>query len=97
MPRKESNSGSIDDLAHVSSEYCLSDALTKHSAKPDQLIKAVDTGAIKNVDSHPPFRSLTKHKAFMAYWVLKFLDRPRDVLTVLGEPVYEDVLHALAQ
>ena len=33
MLRKESCSRQIDDLAHVSSAYCLSDCLTKSSAK----------------------------------------------------------------
>ena len=33
--RHESCSGSVDDLAHVVSSDCLSDCLTKASAKPD--------------------------------------------------------------
>ena len=41
MLRKESNSGQMHDLAHVRSEDCLADFLTKHSAKADELIKAV--------------------------------------------------------
>ena len=41
MLRTQANSGSIDDLAHVVSQDCLSDSLTKHSAKPDALIRAV--------------------------------------------------------
>ena len=40
MLRKESNSGQMHDLAHVRSEDCLADLLTKHSAKADELIKA---------------------------------------------------------
>ena len=39
MLRRESNSGAIDDLAHVVRAQCLSDALTKHSAKADELIR----------------------------------------------------------
>ena len=64
--RHESCSGSIDDLAHVVSEDCLSDCLTKHSAKSTALIKAVNTGVLPHVDKHPPFRELmkTKHKAY---------------------------------
>ena len=46
MLRRESNSGAIDDLAHVVSAQCLSDALTKHSAKADELIRAVESGII---------------------------------------------------
>jgi hypothetical protein len=47
MLRRESNSSAIDDLAHLVSKYCLSDALTKHSAKPDELVKAVETDNIR--------------------------------------------------
>ena len=39
MLRRESNSG--EDLAHVVSAQCLSDALTKHSSRADELIRAV--------------------------------------------------------
>ena len=48
--RHEACSGSIDDLAHVVSQDCLSDCLTKTSAKPEFLVKAVDTGFLPNVD-----------------------------------------------
>ncbi len=69
MLRKESISGRIDDLAHVSSADCLSDCLTKHSAKPDAIIQAVESGYLKNIDKHPPFRTLLKHKAFLGKWI----------------------------
>jgi putative heme degradation protein len=69
MLRRESNSGVIDDLAHVVSKYCLSDALTKHSAKPDELVKVVEIGNIRCVDMHPPVRSLIKHKAYLVAWL----------------------------
>ena len=64
--RHESCSGSIDDLAHVVSEDCLSDCLTKNSAKPTALVKAVNDGILPNVDKHPSFRELmrSKHKAY---------------------------------
>ena len=39
MLRHESNSGQLDDLSHIASEYCRADPLTKSSAKPDQLVK----------------------------------------------------------
>ena len=94
MLRKESNSGSIQDLAHIVSEYCLSDSLTKHSAKPDALVSAVTTGIIKNVDVHPAFRTLIKHKAFFAVWAVNFLDTPRMVLSVLGEYMYDEIQEA---
>ena len=55
MMRKEACSGNLDDLAHAASQDCLSDCLTKHSAKPDNLIKAIDTGVLPSVDMHPNF------------------------------------------
>jgi hypothetical protein len=99
MLRRESNSGSIDDLAHIISQYCLSDALTKHSAKPDELIKAVETGNLLQVDIHPPFRSLLKHKAFLCLWLCSNLPtssrqnsiRPNDVISFLEEPIWEEM------
>ena len=42
MLRRESCSGSVDDMSHVRTEHCLTDCLTKHSAKPDNLLHAVD-------------------------------------------------------
>ena len=54
MLRKESNSNALDDLAHVSSS-CLADPLTKASALADELVKAVNTGVLPEVDIHPPF------------------------------------------
>ena len=86
--RTEACSGSIQDLAHVISEDCMADCLTKTSAKPDALIKAVDTGILPNVDKHPPFRELMqhKHKAFMqlAYWLHRNLPEARNIVTFLG-------------
>ena len=35
MLRKESCSGAIEDLAHVCTNVCMADCLTKNSAKPD--------------------------------------------------------------
>ena len=70
MLRRESISRSIAELAHVANQYCSSDALTKHSAKTDELIKAVETGILEQLDLHPSFRSLLKHKAFLCFWLL---------------------------
>ena len=53
---QEACSGQIEDLAHVVSVDCLSDCLTKASAKADALVKAVSTGVLSNLDLHPPFR-----------------------------------------
>ena len=97
MLRKESGSGNIEDLAHVKSEYCLSDALTKHSAKPDELIRAVETGLLRQVDTHPPFRSLLKHKAYLCLWITKFVKEPLKVVSFLGEDVQQQVLQSWYQ
>ena len=61
MLRKESTSGKIDDLAHVSSADCLSDALTKHSAKPDALLHAVDTGRLQPTDAGEYDQRVSRH------------------------------------
>ena len=73
MLRKEACSGSIDDLAHVRTEVCLSDCLTKMSAKSDALRKAIDTGILPDVDMHPSFRTLMQHKAFMLEWLVSYV------------------------
>ena len=73
MLRKEACSGQIEDLAHVVSVDGLSYCLTKSSAKADALVKAVSTSIIKNIDMHPPFRSLLTHKAFLHNGFISFL------------------------
>ena len=83
MLRKEASSGNIDDLSHVRTEDCLADSLTKASAKPDALIKAVDTGELPKVDTHPPFRTLLKHKAYLTGWIAHNIDDARDVIYFL--------------
>ena len=50
--RKEACSGSIHDLAHILTQNCSSDCLTKASAKADNLITAVTTGELLDVDIH---------------------------------------------
>ncbi len=87
MLRKEACSGAIDDLAHVDTSKCLSDCLTKHSAKPDELLETVDTGVLKDVDCHPPFRELLRHKAYLAEWTVRNLKDATSLFTVLCEPV----------
>ena len=81
--RKESMSGSIDDLAHVKTEDMLADCLTKTSAKPDVLVKAVNHGVLPNVDTHPEFRSLLKHKAFLVAWCCQNLNDARDIVSFM--------------
>ena len=52
MLRKEACSGSIHDLAHISTQNCLADCLTQSSAKADNLITAVKTGRLLQVYVH---------------------------------------------
>jgi hypothetical protein len=91
MLRKEACSGNIDDLAHVKTEDCLADCLTKASANPMSLINAIMTGDLKNIDCHKPFRELVQHKAFLLEWLRSQLSHvPSHVqLRYLGEPLYE--------
>ena len=87
MLRKEAVSGTIDDLAHIDTNHMLADCLTKASAKPDTLIKAVDTGVIHNVDSNPEFRRLLKHKAYLVHWMAHHLHDTRDAVSFLAEEI----------
>ena len=87
MLRKESNSGQMHDLAHVSSAYCLSDALTKSSAHADQLLKSIDTGILEKVDEHPPFQNLLQHKAFLCSWLKKIVSASHNVHSFFGTTV----------
>ena len=69
MLRKEACSGSIHDLGHISTLNCLAYCLTKASAKADNLITAVKTVDLLEVDIHPNFRTLMEHKALLVYMV----------------------------
>ena len=91
MLRHESNTGNIDDLSHVASEFCLADPLTKHTAKPDELVRSIETGTLRQVDVHPPFRTLVKHKAFITEWVINNLPDPQFVLTFFAEDISDCV------
>ena len=73
MLRKEACAGSIHDLAHIPTKNSLADCLTKASAKADNLITAVQTGKLFNIDIHPEFRTLMEHKAFLSTWCKTFL------------------------
>ncbi len=64
MLRKEACSGAIEDLAHVKTEYCLSDPLTKGTIKADTLVQAVETGVLPEIDANPLFRKGLQHKAY---------------------------------
>ena len=50
--RKEACSGNIHDLAHIPTQDCLADCLTEASTKADNLIAAVKTGRLLDVDIH---------------------------------------------
>ena len=92
MLRHESNKSHLDDLSHIASEYCLADPLTKSTAKPDQLVSSITTGKLENVDVHPPFRSLLKHKAFfLTTWVIETLSEPHNLLTFFCEDISDYV------
>ena len=87
MLRKEACSGSIADLSHIRTQSCLADCLTKKSANPQNLIDAVRQGVLKEVDAHPPFRSLLEHKAYLRSWlptVCSHVDFRHDVF-LLGD------------
>ena len=58
MLRNETCSGSIHDLARFSTRNCLADCLTKSSTKADNLITAVKTIRLLEVDVRPNFRTL---------------------------------------
>ena len=87
MLRKEVCSGGIDDLSHARSEDCLSDCLTKHFAKPDNLIKASETGVLPNVDSHPLFRTMLQHRAYLSQWAHRNLDIPAEQSFLLMQEI----------
>ena len=90
MLRHESNSGQLDDLSHIS-ESCLADPLTKSSAKPDQLVRSIETGILQNVDVHPPFRSLLKHKAFLSQWVADYMHDARQAIAFMADDISQDM------
>ena len=69
MLRKEACSGSISDLSHIRTQWCLAVCLTNKSANPQNLIDVVRSGILKEVDSHPPYRSLLEHKAYLRSWL----------------------------
>ena len=96
MLRKESNSGALDDLAHVSSRFCLADPLTKASALADELVKAVNTGILPEVDIHPPFRELLQHKAFLIEWLIVNIENVATAVAFLGTDI-GDIQNVLLQ
>ena len=47
--------------------------MTKTSAKADNLITAVKTGILLDVDIHTDFRTLMKHKTSLSTWCTKLI------------------------
>ena len=92
MLRNKNNSAQMHDLAHVRSEHCLADSLTKHSAKADELIKAVLTGNLLNVDAHPPFRTMLQNKAFLVEWLAHNTKHGPDIVAFAGVGVAEPMI-----
>ena len=85
MLRKEACSGSIHDLAHIPTQNCLTDCLTKASAKANNLITAVKTGRLLDVDIHPDFRTLIEQKAFISTYYRTFMHtREKDVCFLIA-------------
>ena len=66
MLRKEACSGSFHDLAHFPTQKIWAGCSTKASAKADNLITAVKTGRLLDVDIHSDFRTRLEHKAFLS-------------------------------
>ena len=98
--RTEASSGAIDDLAHVVTADMLGDCLTKHSVKPDNLIKAIETGHLPNVDKHPPFREMmrNRHKAYeLAEWCVVHLKKGWEIATFALIPIRDEVLEVTSQ
>ena len=74
MLRKEACSGSIHELARISTENCLAVCLAKSSTKADTLITAVKTGRQLERDGRPNFRTLLmEHKAFLSIGCRTFM------------------------
>ena len=84
MLRKEACSRSTHDLAHIPTQNCLADCLTKSSAKADNLITAAKTGRLFNVDFHLNFRTLMEHKAFLSTWCRTFMHTREKIVSFLG-------------
>ena len=69
MLRKEAWSGSIHDLAHISTQNCLADCLTKSSVKADNIISGVKTERLLDVGIHPQFQNTHGAQDLLVYLV----------------------------
>ena len=98
MLRGQCQSGNIEDLSHVVTTDMMADCLTKD--KPhleDNLVKAVVTGYLPDVDKHPPFRELMKHKhkAYLAIWLIQNLRDAANVVEWFGIPIEASITYLL--
>ena len=71
---------------------CLAGSLTEHSDKADELIKAVLTGNLLNVDARAPFRTLLEKKAFLVEWLARNTAHGCDIIAFAGVRTLEDSL-----
>ena len=101
--RHEACTGQIEDLAHVISTECLSDALTKKDASSDVLRNAVKIGRLVNVDKHPPFREImqNKHKAYevtsgLVLWLMRNVKEAKAVTSFMSLPITKHIRHAFS-
>jgi hypothetical protein len=99
--RKECQSGSIKDLAHVITTDMIADVLTKDNVKMDNLRLGVRTGILPRVDANPPFRQMlqNKHKAYLnlAVFAYKRLKHPEDICLFLGLDIRKEVKQVMRQ
>ena len=90
----------------MSSEYCLADALTKHSAQQDELIKALETGNLPEVDIILHFVSfssrrllqfagclskLLQQKVFTGWWMLQYITNAANAVAMLGVDISSEI------
>ena len=97
--RHEACTGSIEDLAHVTTTEQMADVFTKEKAPLEFLKKAVESGRLPNCDKHLPFREMmkNKHKAFFSTWLVRNLrfEVLHSAKTFLGYPIWKDIQCAL--
>ena len=99
--RKECQSGSIKDLAHVVTTDMMADVLTKDNVNMDSLRSSVRTGVLPRVDKNPPFRQMLQntHKAYynLAVFAYKRLRHPEDICLFLGLDIQKEIKSVLMQ
>ena len=66
------------DLAHALTHYCLVDLLTKKFVSFSLFVSTIQTGVLREVDTHPLFRTTMQHKAFVTQVICPHPDAPED-------------------